>query len=100
MPRNKSPGTWEEFLNQFHEYYNDDYLLIQENLDLIPVEKFIKVISNESNSLSGLSNFTKILDLLSGYSKIVENNLEIYVKFSENIEILNTLFKLINFISA
>ncbi len=84
-------------LNQFHEYYNDDYLLIQENLDLIPVEKFIKVISNESNSLSGLSNFTKILDLLSGYSKIVENNLEIYVKFSENIEILNTLFKLINF---
>jgi len=66
-------------------------------LDLIPVEKFIKVISNESNSLSGLSNFTKILDLLSGYSKIVENNLEMYVKFSENIEVLNTLFKLINF---
>ncbi len=59
-------------LNQFHEYYNDDYLKIQENLDLIPVEKFIKVISNESNSLSGLTNFTKILDLLSGYSKIVE----------------------------
>ena len=84
-------------LNQFHEYYNDDYLKIQENLDLIPVDKFIRVISNESNSLSGLTNFTKILDLLSGYSKIVENNLEIYLKFSENIEILHTLFKLIYF---
>jgi hypothetical protein len=84
-------------LNQFHEYYNDDYLQIQENLDLIPVEKFIKVISNESNGLSGLTNFTKILDLLSGYSKIVENNLEIYLKFGKNIEILNTLFKLIYF---
>ncbi len=84
-------------LNQFHEYYSDDYLQIQENLDLIPVEKIIKVISNESNSLSGLTNFTKILDLLSGYRKIVENNLEIYLKFSQNIEILYTLFKLIYF---
>ena len=84
-------------LNQFHEYYNDDYLKIQENLDLIPVEKFIRVISSESNSLSGLTNFTKILDILSGYSKIVENNIEIYLKFSENLEILRTLFKLIYF---
>ncbi len=84
-------------LNQFQEYYNDDYLKIQENLDLIPVEKFIRVISSESNSLSGLTNFTKILDILSGYSKIVENNIEIYLKFSENLEILRTLFKLIYF---
>ena len=84
-------------LNQLHEYYSDDYLQIQENLDLIPVEKIINVISNESNSLSGLTNFTKILNLLSGYSKIVENNLEIYLKFSKNIEILYTLFKLIYF---
>jgi len=82
-------------LNQFQEYYNDDYLQIQENLDLIPVEKFIKVISNESNSLLGLTKFTKILSLLSGYSKIVEKNLEIYVKFSKNIEILYILLKLI-----
>jgi len=84
-------------LNQFHEYYSDDYLQIQENLDLIPVEKIIKVISNESDALSGLTNFTKILDLLSSYSKIVENNLEIYLKFSKNIEILYSLFKLIYF---
>ena len=84
-------------LNQFHEYHSDDYLQIQENLDLIPVEKIINVISNESNNLSDLTNFTKILDLLSGYSKIVENNLEIYLKFSENMEILYTLFKLIYF---
>ncbi len=84
-------------LNQFRDYYNDDYLQIQDNLDLIPVEKFIKVISNESNSFFGLTKFTKILDLLSGYSKIVENNLEIYLKFSKNIEILYTLYKLIYF---
>jgi len=84
-------------LNQFHEYYSDDYLQIQENLDLIPVEKIIKVISNESDALSGLTNFTKILHLLSSYSKIVENNLEIYLKFSKNIEILYSLFKLIYF---
>lgn len=84
-------------LNQFHEYHSDDYLQIQENLDLIPVEKIINVISNESNNLSDLTNFTKILDLLSGYSKIVENNLEIYLKFSKNMEILYTLFKLIYF---
>lgn len=82
-------------LNQFHEYYNDDYLQIQENLDLIPVEKFIKVISNESNNLSDLTDFTKILDLLSDYSKTVENNLEIYLRFSKNIEILYIIFKLI-----
>ena len=84
-------------LNQFHEYYSDDYFQIQENLDLIPVEKIIKVISNESDALSGLTNFTKILHLLSSYSKIVENNLEIYLKFSKNIEILYSLFKLIYF---
>jgi chromosome segregation ATPase len=84
-------------LNQFHDYYNDDYLQIQENLDLVPVEKFIKVISNESNSLFGLTNFTKILDLLSGYSTIVENNLEIYLKYSKNVELLYTLYKLIYF---
>jgi len=84
-------------LNQFHEYYSDDYLQIQENLDLIPVEKIIKVISNESDALSSLTNFTKILHLLSSYSKIVENNLEIYLKFSKNIEILYSLFKLIYF---
>ena len=86
-------------LNQFHDYYNDDYLQIQENLDLIPVEKFIKVMSNESNSLFGLINFTKILDILSGYSTIVENNIEIYLKFSKNVEILYTLYKLIYFSS-
>jgi len=84
-------------LNQFHDYFNEDYLQLQENLDLIPVEKFIKVITNESTNLSGLANFTKILDLLSGYSKIVENNLEIYSNFSKNIEILYSLFKLIYF---
>ena len=86
-------------LNQFHDYYNDDYLQIQENLDLIPVEKFIKVMLNESNSLFGLINFTKILDILSGYSTIVENNIEIYLKFSKNVEILYTLYKLIYFSS-
>lgn len=84
-------------LNQFHEYYNDVYLQIQENLDLIPVEKFIKIISNEPNNLFGLSNFTKILDLLFDYSKVVENNLEIYLRFNKNIEILYTLLKLIYF---
>ena len=84
-------------LNQFHEYYNDVYLQIQENLDLIPVEKFIKIISNEPNNLFGLSNFTKILDLLFDYSKVVENNLEIYLSFNKNIEILYTLLKLIYF---
>ena len=84
-------------LNQFNEYYNDDYLQIQENLDLIPIEKFIKVISNESNNLFGLTNFTKILDLLSDYSKIVENNLEIYSRFNKNIEVLDSIIKLIYF---
>jgi len=84
-------------LNQFHEYYNDVYLQIQENLDLIPVEKFIKIISNEPNNLFGLSNFTKILDLLFDYSKVVENNLEIYLRFNKNIDILYTLLKLIYF---
>lgn len=84
-------------LNQFHEYYNDVYLQIQENLDLIPVEKFIKIISNKPNNLFGLSNFTKILDLLFDYSKVVENNLEIYLRFNKNIEILYTLLKLIYF---
>ena len=84
-------------VNQFHEYYNDDYLQIQENLDLIPVEKFIKVISNESDNLFGLTNLTKILNLLSDYSKIVDNNLEIYSRFNKNIEILYTILKLIYF---
>jgi len=84
-------------LNQFREYSNDDYLQIQENLDLIPVEKIIKIISNESNNLYSLTNFTKILNLLSDYSKVVENNLEIYLRFNKNIEILYTILKSIYF---
>ncbi|MBY9019412.1 MAG: hypothetical protein KGD67_00015 [Candidatus Lokiarchaeota archaeon] len=84
-------------LKQFQEYYNGDFLQIQENLDLIPIEKFIKVISNESNNLFGSPSFTKILSILSDYSKIVENNLELYLRFNKNIEILYTVLKLTYF---
>ena len=84
-------------LKQFQEYYNGDFIQIQENLDLIPIEKFIKVISNESNNLFGSPSFTKILSILSDYSKIVENNLELYLRFNKNIEILYTILKLTYF---
>ena len=83
-------------LNQILEYYNIDYLKIQENLDLIPLENFIRVISNEPNNSFNLIDFTPILEILSDYNRVVENNLELYVKFKKNIEIMDSIFQLIS----
>ena len=86
-------------LNQILEYNNIDYLKIQENLDLIPLENFIRVISNEQNNSFNLIDFTPVLEILSDYNRVVEKNLELYVKFKNNIEIMDSIFHLI-FISA
>ena len=86
-------------LNQILEYYNIDYLKIQENLDLIPLENFIRVISNEPNNSFNLIDFTPVLEILSDYNRVVEKNLELYEKFKDNIEIMDSIFHLI-YISA
>lgn len=86
-------------LNQILEYNNIDYLKIQENLDLIPLENFIRVISNEPNNSFNLIDFTPVLEILSDYNRVVEKNLELYEKFKNNIEIMDSIFHLI-FISA
>ena len=86
-------------LNQILEYYNIDYLKIQENLDLIPLENFIRVISNEPNNSFNLIDFTPVLEILSDYNRVVEKNLELYEKFKNNIEIMDSIFQLI-YISA
>jgi len=77
----------------FQEYQNQDFIQIVKKLDLIPAEKLINLLQNQSDKLSELESFLKILDYLSNYRKIVEYNLEIFSKFNEFIEIILLTFR-------
>jgi hypothetical protein len=77
----------------FQEYQNQDFIQIVKKLDLIPAEKIINLFQNQSDKLSELESFLKILDYLSNYRKIVEYNLEIFSKFNEFIEIILLTFR-------
>jgi len=77
----------------FQDYQNQDFMQIVKKLDLIPAEKLINLFQNQSDKLFELEYFLKILDYLSNYRKIVENNLEIFSKFNEFIEIILLTFR-------
>lgn len=77
----------------FKEYQNQDFIQIVKKLDLIPAEKLINLFQNQSDKLSELESFLKILEYLSNYRKIVEYNLEIFSKFNEFIEIILLTFR-------
>ena len=77
----------------FQEYHNQDCMQIIEKLDLIPAKKLINLFQNQSDKLSELEHFLKILDYISNYRKIVEYNLEIFSKFNKFIEIILLTFR-------
>ena len=77
----------------FQDYQNQDFMQIVKKLDLIPAEQLINLFQNQSDKLFELEYFLKILDYLSNYRKIVENNLEIFSKFNEFIEIILLTFR-------
>ena len=77
----------------FQEYQNQDFIQIVKKLDLIPAEKLINLFQNQSDKLSELENFLKILEYLSKYRKIVEYNLEIFSQFKKFTEIILLTFR-------
>jgi hypothetical protein len=76
-------------------YHNKDFLEIIDNLELIPVKKFIKLFQNQNANLSNLDKSLNILDYLSNYSKIMEYNLEAFSDFNSLTETLLKIFRYI-----
>ncbi len=76
-------------------YHNKDFLEIIDNLELIPVKKFIKLFQNQNANLSSLDKSLNILDYLSNYSKIMEYNLEAFSDFNSLTETLLKIFRYI-----
>lgn len=81
--------------NALNQYKNKDFLEIIDNLELIPVKKFIKLFQNQNANLSNLDKSLNILDYLSTYRKIMEYNLEAFSGFNSLIEILLKIFRYI-----
>ena len=77
----------------FQEYQNQDFIEVLQKLDLIPAEKLINLLQNQSDKLSGLESLLKILAYLSKYRKIAEYNLEVFSHFSKFIEIILLTFR-------
>jgi hypothetical protein len=80
----------------FQEYQHQEFSKIIENLDLIPVNKLIEYLQDQSHQLIGLENSLKVLDYLNNYRKIVNYNIEVFTKFNRIIESIVLLFKYIN----
>ncbi len=76
-------------------YKNQDFLEIIDNLELIPVKKFINLFQNQNSNLSNLDKSLNILEYLSNYSKIMEYNLETFSDFNSLNEILLKIFRYI-----
>jgi len=76
-------------------YKNQDFLEIIDNLELIPVKKFINLFQNQNTNLSNLDKSLNILDYLSNYRKIMEYNLETFSDFNSLTEILLKIFRYI-----
>ncbi|GAG44512.1 unnamed protein product, partial [marine sediment metagenome] len=76
-------------------YKNQDFLEIIDNLELIPVKKFINLFQNQNTKLSNLDKSLNILDYLSNYRKIMEYNLETFSDFNSLTEILLKIFRYI-----
>jgi len=76
-------------------YKNKDFSEIIDNLELIPVKKFIKLFQNQNTNLSNLDKSLNILDYLSNYRKIMEYNLETFSDFNSLTELLLLIFRYI-----
>jgi len=78
-----------------NQYKNKDFLEIIDNLELIPVKKFINLFQNQNANLSNLDKSLNILDYLSTYRKIMEYNLETFSGFNSLTEALLKIFRYI-----
>ncbi|MCK4379980.1 MAG: hypothetical protein KAW51_02510 [Candidatus Lokiarchaeota archaeon] len=85
-----------ELLNK---YKNDLFFEISEDLNVISIEKFIKILQEESKIYYTLVDALKLLDYIREYRKIVSKNIATSFQFNEIIQHLililryNTLLK-------
>lgn len=80
-------------LELFQEYQNQEFIQIIEKIDLIPANKLIDYIQNQSEGLKGLDFSLKILEYLDNYRKIVEYDLDVFKKFNGIIGNIMLIFR-------
>ena len=76
-----------------NKYKNDLFFEISEDLNLISIEKFIKILQEESKIYQNLVNALKLLDYIREYRKIVSENIATSSQFNEIIQHLNLIFR-------
>ncbi|MFW9998936.1 MAG: coiled-coil domain-containing protein [Candidatus Hodarchaeota archaeon] len=79
--------------NLLNEYKNDIYLEISENFNIIPIEKFIGFLQEESKEFHDLLKSKKILNLIHEYRKKISNNIMISSQFNEILQDLITILR-------
>lgn len=68
------------------KYKNELFLAISENLNIVPVEKFVKILQEESKENNKQINALKILDYIHEYRKIISKNLSISSQYNEIVQ--------------
>ena len=72
--------------NLLTKYKNESFLAISENLNIVPLEKFVKILQEESKENIKLVNSLKILEYIHEYHKTVSKNLSISSQYNEIIQ--------------
>jgi len=76
-----------------NKYKNDLFFEISEDLNIISIENFIKILQEESKIYHTLVQALKLLDYFHEYRKIVSKNINISSQFNEIIKYLNFIFR-------
>ncbi|NVM34687.1 MAG: hypothetical protein HWN81_03765 [Candidatus Lokiarchaeota archaeon] len=76
-----------------NKYKNALFFEISEDLNIISIEKFIKILQEESKIYHTLVNALKLLDYIHEYRKIVSKNINISSQFNEIIQHLLLIFR-------
>ena len=80
--------------NLLNKFKNETFLEILDNLNFIPLKKFITIIQGQSKKFKELQKSMEILDFLNEHLEIVKQNINIFSQYLKLVQCLNLFFKL------
>ena len=84
--------------NLLNQHKSENFLEILENLKLIPMEKLINILQEESENHYELKNSLQLVDFIHNYRKTINSNIEFTSQYKEILKNLCNLLKF-NFLS-
>ncbi|MFX0021358.1 MAG: hypothetical protein ACFE9S_03470 [Candidatus Hermodarchaeota archaeon] len=81
--------------NLLSEYKNDLFLELSQDLNVIPIIKFIELLQEQTHEFQNLLKANEILSFLHEYLKIISNNIAISSKYNEIIDNILIIFEYI-----